>query len=151
MSSNNFRINAFGTPNAMTPNTIQNSSNKNGYVQNFGRNIIDPAQPPSLTSYLIVNGNPNSTPAPTLAMEGQFVVPVSGFMKKIVVNVEAISASTSEFVSVYNSSAPTNPYDCIPSAVTNQFPVNIPLSVGDILTVTSNYSSGKTFVTLYIE
>ena len=148
-----YKVHAFGTPNAMTPSTVQNGSNKrNGYVQNFGGNIYYTPPIAPLDNYLVVNGIPSTTVPIFLLMEGQFVVPVKGVITKIVVSVETATSAQTEFISVYNSSDPTSPFDCTPLVVgANQFSLVYPVAVGDILTVTSNYKSDKTFVTLYIE
>ena len=143
--SNNFKINAFSSPNAMTPNTIQNTGNTgNGYVQNFGAET----QRQSPTK-LVVNGSPNDTP-PIETIDFTFITPMKGFIKKIVINVEHKTETDNDFIDIQNDSNVIKYcYDL--TIGVNFFNVNLPIEVGDEISVFSSYHSGKTFVTLYIE
>jgi hypothetical protein len=141
--SNNFKINAFGSPNAMTPNTIQNSGN-NGYLQNFGAET----QLQSPTK-LIVNGSPNDTP-PINTIDFTFIVPMKGIIKKIIINVEHKTETSTDYIDIQN--VPNVIKYCYDLAIgVNFFNVHLPIEVGDEISVYSSYHSGKTFVTLYIE
>jgi hypothetical protein len=148
MSNSSFyKVRAFGTPNAMTPNTIQNSGNKgNGYVQNFGAKITS-----RQGGFLVVNGTPNETWGS--AIDGQFYAPKSGVVKKVVITIQ--TNQTVDFTVYVNNVAtlpvytPTQISSMTPSY--NMYNTNIFFNTGDCITVLANDQTDKTFVSLYIE
>ena len=146
-----YKVHAFGTPNAMTPSTIENNgNNENGYVQNFGALIISGA-----SEYLVVNGTPSTqlgiTSVPDIRTE--FYVPKAGIIKKVVIRIELPLPSV--FFTLYVNGVATTPIyyptqtpNLTPSY--NMYNTNIYLNTGDYVTVLSS-CIGHTFVSLYIE
>ena len=147
--SNNFKINAFGSPNAMTPNTIQNSGNKgNGYVQNFGAKIIN-----AQGGFLVVNGTPNETFVD--AIDGQFYAPKSGVIKKVVITIQTNQTIPAEFTVYVNNVATLPVYTPTQTSIMNpsynMYNTNIFFNTGDCITVLTDKQTNKSFVSLYIE
>lgn len=152
--SNNFRVRAFGTPNALTPDTISNGENSgNGYVQNFGVNVNRNG-----LTYLQVNGTPDSgVPQAPPSLNSIFTVPVKGVIKRIVINVQTPPSPTQSIEIQNNGSVVQTFGSSVISAGFNLLYVSLPIEIGDEISVYSNYPAvagggpGHLFVSLYIE
>lgn len=150
--SNNFRVRTFGTPNALTPDTISNGENSgNGYVQNFGVNVNRNG-----ITYLQVNGTPGSS-IPLDTIDSIFTVPVKGVIKRIVINVK-VAPSPNQYIEIENNGSVVQTFgSSVISAGFNLLYVSLPIEIGDEISVYSNYPSqfgggpGNLFVSLYIE
>ena len=77
----NFKINSFGTPNGLSPNTIQNTQNNNTYIINFGGTLMN--YPLLVDSYLYANGNADIFINPVnLSTDKRFYMGKNGYIKK---------------------------------------------------------------------
>jgi len=150
----NFKINSFGTPNGLSPNTIQNTQNNNTYIINFGGTLMTY---PVLDSYLYANGNSDILINPVnLSTDKRFYMGKNGYIKKIVINMEGYSYNNFDFkISINGVDKISIP---IPLNITTVFPLIIDancsvlegqyIQVHNVFNIQNIY---KMFVSLYIE